>query len=87
MFKINLKVSLLSGVFVIYITDEFKRAVLVCTGQRLNDHLVHTVFQLFDIDGDGHLSHKEFISVMKDRLHRGFKVHTYTYYQWFLFIK
>lgn len=52
---------------------EFKRAVLVCTGQQLNDHLVHTVFQLFDIDGDGHLSHKEFVSIMKDRLHRGFK--------------
>ena len=52
------------------------RAVKVCTDQNLNDHLVHTVFQLFDIDGDGHLSHKEFISVMRDRLHRGFKVRT-----------
>ena len=46
----------------------------VCTGFDLNEHLVHTVFQLFDIDGDGHLSHKEFISVMRDRLHRGLKV-------------
>ena len=45
-----------------------------CTGQSLHPHLVHVVFQLFDIDGDGNLSHKEFFSVMKDRLRRGFRV-------------
>lgn len=48
-----------------------------CTGQTLNSHLVHVVFQLFDEDGDGKLSQKEFISVMKERLHRGAKVSVY----------
>jgi Ca2+-binding EF-hand superfamily protein len=51
--------------------EEFMRAVKVCTGFSLGRHLVTTVFNIFDVDGDGHLSHKEFISVMKDRLHRG----------------
>ena len=53
---------------------EFRRAVRACTGQTLNSHVVHVVFQLFDIDGDGKLSHKEFVAVMKDRLLRGTKV-------------
>jgi len=53
--------------------EDFNRAVKACTGNPLNPHLVHVVFQLFDQDGDGHLSQKEFISVMKDRLHRGFR--------------
>jgi hypothetical protein len=35
------------------------------------------VFQIFDEDGDGRLSHREFIAIMKDRLHRGFKVSIY----------
>lgn len=35
---------------------------------------MHTVFAIFDADGDGHLSYREFIAIMKDRLHRGFKV-------------
>lgn len=55
-------------------TEDFQRAVMVCTGQTLSTHLVKTVFQIFDSDGDGHLSHKEFISIMKDRLHRGSRV-------------
>lgn len=33
-----------------------------------------TVFKIFDDDGDGQLSYKEFIAIMRDRLHRGFKV-------------
>ncbi|GFG32249.1 hypothetical protein Cfor_01294, partial [Coptotermes formosanus] len=53
--------------------DEFMRAVKICTGTSLSRHLVHTVFQIFDEDGDGQLSYKEFIAIMKDRLHRGFK--------------
>ena len=53
---------------------EFRRAVKACTGQSLNSHVVHVVFQLFDADGDGKLSHKEFVAVMKDRLLRGTKV-------------
>ncbi|XP_071124666.1 calcium uptake protein 3, mitochondrial-like isoform X8 [Mytilus edulis] len=55
--------------------EDFQRAVMVCTGQTLSTHLVKTVFQIFDSDGDGHLSHKEFISIMKDRLHRGSRSH------------
>ncbi|XP_008304128.1 calcium uptake protein 3, mitochondrial-like, partial [Stegastes partitus] len=51
--------------------DEFTRAVYVATGIKLTRHLVNTVFRIFDEDHDGKLSHKEFIGVMKDRLHRG----------------
>lgn len=54
--------------------DEFHRAVKICTGTSLSEHVVHTVFALFDEDGDGQLSYREFIAIMKDRLHRGFKV-------------
>ncbi|XP_051810234.1 calcium uptake protein 3, mitochondrial isoform X1 [Acanthochromis polyacanthus] len=51
--------------------EEFTRAVYVATGIKLTHHLVNTVFKIFDEDHDGKLSHKEFIGVMKDRLHRG----------------
>ncbi|CAB3228101.1 unnamed protein product [Arctia plantaginis] len=53
--------------------DEFHRAVKICTGIAQTEHLVSTVFAIFDEDGDGLLSYKEFIAIMKDRLHRGFK--------------
>ncbi|XP_049817095.1 calcium uptake protein 3, mitochondrial isoform X2 [Aethina tumida] len=53
--------------------DEFHRAVKICTGTNLSPHLVNTVFAIFDDDGDGLLSYREFIAIMKDRLHRGFK--------------
>ncbi|XP_013147369.1 PREDICTED: calcium uptake protein 3, mitochondrial isoform X2 [Papilio polytes] len=53
--------------------DEFHRAVKICTGVSQSEHLVRTVFAIFDADGDGLLSYKEFIAIMKDRLHRGFK--------------
>lgn len=53
--------------------EEFHRAVKICTGTNLSRHLVHIVFQIFDEDGDGQLSYREFIAIMKDRLHRGFK--------------
>lgn len=53
---------------------EFKRAVKVSTGLQLTDNVVHTVFQIFDSDGDDKLSHVEFLGVMKDRIHRGFRV-------------
>ncbi|EFA10933.2 calcium uptake protein 3, mitochondrial isoform X2 [Tribolium castaneum] len=56
--------------------DEFHRAVKICTGTSLSPHLVHTVFAIFDVDGDGLLSYREFIAIMKDRLHRGFKSYT-----------
>ncbi|XP_058882934.1 calcium uptake protein 3, mitochondrial-like isoform X8 [Acipenser ruthenus] len=51
--------------------DEFKRAVYVATGLKLSQHLVNTVFKIFDVDRDEQLSYKEFIGIMKDRLHRG----------------
>ncbi|XP_032522303.2 calcium uptake protein 3, mitochondrial isoform X8 [Danaus plexippus] len=53
--------------------DEFHRAVKICTGIAQSPHLVSTVFAIFDQDGDGFLSYREFIAIMKDRLHRGFK--------------
>lgn len=43
----------------------------------MTPHLIETVFAIFDEDGDGMLSYKEFIAIMKDRLHRGFKVSVY----------
>ncbi|XP_065933629.1 calcium uptake protein 3, mitochondrial isoform X2 [Magallana gigas] len=55
--------------------EDFQRAVFVCTGSNLSPHLVDTVFNIFDADGDGHLSYMEFISIMKDRLHRGSRSH------------
>lgn len=54
--------------------EEFHRAVKICTGAELSPHIVDTVFKIFDDDGDGQLSYKEFIAIMRDRLHRGFKV-------------
>lgn len=33
--------------------DEFGRAVKICTGSALSEHLIHTVFAIFDEDGDG----------------------------------
>lgn len=55
--------------------EEFHRAVKICTGHSLDSNLVHTVFEIFDEDGDGYLSYKEFIAIMRDRLHRGFRSH------------
>ncbi|XP_066505831.1 calcium uptake protein 3, mitochondrial [Hoplias malabaricus] len=51
--------------------DEFARAVYVATGLKLSQHLVSIVFKIFDVDHDDKLSYKEFIGIMKDRLHRG----------------
>ena len=57
-----------------YVTqDEFSRAVNICTGKHLSSHMVDTVFQIFDDDGDGLLSYQEFVAMMKDRIHRGLK--------------
>ncbi|XP_034116636.1 calcium uptake protein 3, mitochondrial isoform X10 [Drosophila albomicans] len=53
--------------------DEFARAAKICTGYNLSEHLIDTVFAIFDADGDGLLHYKEFIAIMKDRLHRGFR--------------
>ena len=32
--------------------DEFVRASQVCIGKQLDQHLVHSVFQIFDLDGE-----------------------------------
>lgn len=56
------------------LTDEFARAVYVATGLKLTRHLVNTIFKIFDVDHDDQLSYKEFIGIMKDRLHRGVRV-------------
>lgn len=37
----------------------------------LSAHLINVVFVLFDENGDGKLSNKEFVSVMKQRAMRG----------------
>ena len=59
---------------IFFYTDEFARAVKISTGHELSEHLVDTVFNLFDKDGDRRLSQLEFMGVMKDRIQRGFKV-------------
>ncbi|XP_043911927.1 calcium uptake protein 1, mitochondrial isoform X2 [Protopterus annectens] len=38
---------------------------------ELSDHVCNVVFALFDCDGNGELSNKEFVSIMKQRLMRG----------------
>ncbi|XP_077447765.1 calcium uptake protein 2, mitochondrial [Stigmatopora argus] len=53
---------------------QFKRAVRIATGHDLSENVLDTVFQLFDLDGDRRLSHKEFVGVMKARVMRGLKV-------------
>ncbi|MEQ2171496.1 hypothetical protein GOODEAATRI_011256 [Goodea atripinnis] len=58
----------------ISLPDEFARAVYVATGLKLTRHLVNTIFKIFDVDHDEQLSYKEFIGIMKDRLHRGGRV-------------
>ncbi|KAG9346987.1 hypothetical protein JZ751_005914 [Albula glossodonta] len=51
--------------------DEFARAAYVATGLKFTQHLVNTVFKIFDVDHDDQLSYREFIGIMQDRLHRG----------------
>ncbi len=43
----------------------------MCAGVTLSDHLVGVIFTIFDEDGDGGLSNKEFVAVMKNKLKRG----------------
>lgn len=40
----------------------------ICTGSALSEHLIETVFAIFDEDGDGLLSYKEFIAIMRVKL-------------------
>jgi Ca2+-binding EF-hand superfamily protein len=48
-----------------------KHAAKTVANVELRDQLVDVIFTLFDEDLDGHLSNREFISVMKERLRRG----------------
>ena len=57
---------------------EFQRAVKISSGFELDPQIVQVIFAVFDQDGDGQLSYKEFIAVLKDRLRRGQKVNTKT---------
>ena len=59
---------------IILFKAEFHRAVKISTGASLSPHVVRCVFLVFDQDGDGRLSDKEFISIMRDRIHRGLQV-------------
>uniref|UniRef100_A0A3B4EV38 Calcium uptake protein 3, mitochondrial-like n=1 Tax=Pundamilia nyererei TaxID=303518 RepID=A0A3B4EV38_9CICH len=61
--------------------DEFARAVYVATGLKLTRHLVNTIFKIFDVDHDDQLSYKEFIGIMKDRLHRGARVKNFLLFE------
>ena len=48
-----------------------KHVAQTVAGVQLSDHVVDVVFLLFDENGDGKLSNREFISVMKQRAMRG----------------
>jgi len=49
----------------------FKHVAKTVAGVTLSDHVVDVVYILFDENQDGELSHKEFVSVMKQRGVRG----------------
>eukprot|EP00042_Codosiga_hollandica_P055153 m.765278 g.765278 ORF g.765278 m.765278 type:complete len:460 (-) comp59059_c1_seq3:1941-3320(-) len=50
---------------------DFRRAAKAVNGVELSEHLVHTLFVLFDNDGDGELNDKEFVHIMKEASARG----------------
>jgi len=50
--------------------DTFNHVATIVCKKPLNPHLVEVIFNLFDEDGDGMLSHKEFFEVMKKRVSR-----------------
>uniref|UniRef100_A0A914DMU6 EF-hand domain-containing protein n=1 Tax=Acrobeloides nanus TaxID=290746 RepID=A0A914DMU6_9BILA len=53
--------------------SEFIRAVKCSTGHDLDPDLVDVLYKIFDTNNDDKLSYSEFIAIMNDRLHRGFK--------------
>ncbi|KAI6647957.1 Calcium uptake protein 1, mitochondrial isoform X2 [Oopsacas minuta] len=52
--------------------DEFRYVIKCITKIELDEHLVSVLFTLLDQDGDGMLSRKEFVRVIKRRSARGF---------------
>ena len=55
-------------------TGDFRKAVCICGGEDITTSVIDAVYTIFDVDGDGHLSTEEFISIMKSRLKRGLRV-------------
>lgn len=51
--------------------ETMKQVARTVAQQELSDHLIDVVFTVFDEDGNGTLSNKEFVSLMKQRLNRG----------------
>lgn len=70
-FKLAIRLYILADVAIS--KSEFMRAVKICTGITLTQHVVDIIFNLFDLDGDGCLNYKEFTTVMRDRYHRGIR--------------
>lgn len=65
---------------------EFIRAVKCSTGFELDPFVVEVLYRIFDANNDDRLSYSEFIAIMNDRLHRGFKSYTKnTNFGWELF--
>ncbi|CAL8095612.1 unnamed protein product [Calicophoron daubneyi] len=54
--------------------NEFRRAVKAVTGYELGTDILKTVFALFDVDDDGHLSYQEFVQIMRERRSRGLQL-------------
>lgn len=48
--------------------DEFTQAVRICSGKKVDAHLIDLVFALFDEDCDGYVSLNEFLVMMKNKL-------------------
>lgn len=48
-----------------------KHVAKVTADVDLSDHVVNVIFTIFDEDGDGGLSNREFVAVMKNKLKRG----------------
>ena len=59
--------------------EEFHRAVNICGGEGISASVIDAVYTIFDVDGDGHLSTEEFISIMKSRLKRGIRVRDFSF--------
>ena len=61
-------------VYIIVCIGDFRKAVCICGGEDISTSVIDAVYTIFDVDGDGHLSTEEFISIMKSRLKRGLRV-------------
>merc|ERR1712183_984339 len=51
--------------------ETMKRVAKMVSGQVISDHVIDVVYVVFDDDGNGKLSDREFIQIMKRRLMRG----------------